>query len=134
MLSVSIITLMATVLAGTAAAAPAEVKAVPAKEATAGTSSILAANVQFEVCRAINFNDCGIFLAEEFQCYSLGGTTWDKSLSSLRTRTAGFSCFIWRTTTCQGPRGGPIRSDNPHEDLRIFGWNDDVSSFMCIPS
>lgn len=68
MLSLSIVTLMATVLAGTAAAAPAEVKAVPAKEATAGTSSILAANVQFEVCRAINFNDCGIFLAEEFQC------------------------------------------------------------------
>lgn len=68
MLSLSIVTLMATVLAGAAAAAPAEVKAVPAKEATAGTSSILAANVQFEVCRAINFNDCGIFLAEEFQC------------------------------------------------------------------
>ncbi|TLD29280.1 hypothetical protein PspLS_04064 [Pyricularia sp. CBS 133598] len=134
MLSLPVIVLMASALAGTAAAAPAEAKSVPVKEATAGTSSILATNIEFEACRAINFNDCGIFLAEEFQCYNLGGTSWDKVLSSLRTRTAGFSCFIWRTTTCQGPRGGPIRSDNPHEDLRIHGWNDDVSSFMCIPS
>ncbi|KAH6695568.1 hypothetical protein F5X68DRAFT_187012 [Plectosphaerella plurivora] len=93
------------------------------------------ATVQFQVFENTNYGGASLTIsANSNQCFSFTGvwSGWNDRISSAKTLTNGWSCYIYDTSNCSGGRGGPITTGNPHSDLHFYGWGDRTSSFICI--
>ncbi|TLD20775.1 hypothetical protein PspLS_08667 [Pyricularia sp. CBS 133598] len=131
MFSLSTIALVASaILSDNVMAAPVETASVASASVASSSdfSALAAVNVQY--CKDIGFRNCLTFTFQEDVCYNFNGD-WNKSISSIATQTGGYQCFFWDRASCAGTRGGPVRTDNPHDDLGRHGWNDRISSIKC---
>ncbi|TFK98766.1 hypothetical protein BDV98DRAFT_595428 [Pterulicium gracile] len=136
MFTISRFILAVAVLAGTVFATPTPETSLLSAQVNNGTTDgdfAPLATVQFEPCKDNNFNNCQLFTINSDQCYNVA-SGWNDVISSIRVLSRGYSCYIYSDFNCSGIRGGPIRIDNPHPNLSMYGWNDITSSYICVPN
>ncbi|KAH7367459.1 hypothetical protein B0T11DRAFT_325730 [Plectosphaerella cucumerina] len=93
------------------------------------------ATVQFQAYENTNYGGASLVISvNDNSCFAFTGVWagWNDRISSAKTLTNGWSCYIYDTTNCSGDRGGPITTGNPHPNLHVYGWGDRTSSIKCI--